>query len=110
MQSIATTDIVANPREYLNPDKKIVLISFARSGNSPESVAIVKLANEIIKDIYHIFITCNSEGQLAKIGKTDKQNCLLLLMPKEAYDKSFAMTSSFTCMLLSVLKIFSLNQ
>lgn len=56
VQSIATTDIVTNPREYLNPDEKTVLISFARSGNSPESVASVKLANEIVKDIYHILL------------------------------------------------------
>ena len=38
-QSIATTDIVAHPQTYLKKGVPTVLVSFARSGNSPESVA-----------------------------------------------------------------------
>ena len=42
--AIATTDIVANPLAYLHKEVPTVLVSFARSGNSPESVATVDLA------------------------------------------------------------------
>ena len=106
--SIATTDIVSNPENYLKKDEKVILISCARSGNSPESVATVKLADEIIDDVCHILITCNKDGKLA-INKKDDKKALVLLMPEESNDKGFAMTSSFTCMSLTGLLIFNLE-
>ena len=47
--AIATTDIVANPETYLKKDVATVLVSFARSGNSPESVATVDLAKALVE-------------------------------------------------------------
>ncbi|MGL4373470.1 MAG: SIS domain-containing protein [Turicibacter sp.] len=108
VRAIATTDIVANPLSYLSPDKPTLLISYARSGNSPESVAAVELANQLVKNIYHIVITCNEKGALAKMSHTDEKT-LLLLMPPETNDKSFAMTSSCTSMILTNLIIFNLE-
>ncbi|WMM23468.1 SIS domain-containing protein [Tissierella sp. MB52-C2] len=107
-EAIATTDIVDNPGLYLKKDIPTILVSFARSGNSPESVAAYNLANELVSDISHIFITCNSKGKLAEISK-DKENILLLTMPEESNDKGFAMTSSFSCMTLTSLLIFDLE-
>lgn len=104
-KSIATTDIVTNPEMYLKENKKVLLISFARSGDSPESVATVNLANKLVKNIYHLFITCNPEGHLAKIGKSD-ENTYTFLMPEGSNDKGFAMTSSLSCMLLTAILIF----
>lgn len=106
--SIATTDIVSNPENYLKKDEKVVLVSCARSGNSPESVATVKLADELVTDICHIVITCNKDGKLAE-NKKDDLKSLVLLMPEESNDKGFAMTSSFTCMSLTGLLIFNLK-
>lgn len=40
-ESIGTTDIVAEPEEYLIKEEPTLLVSFARSGNSPESLAAV---------------------------------------------------------------------
>lgn len=65
--SYATTDIVASPLDYLFPDEPTLLVSFARSGNSPESIAAVNLANQLVKDCYHLAITCAKEGQLAQL-------------------------------------------
>lgn len=98
-RAVATTDIVTHPEDYIIKDNPTLLISFARSGNSPESVAAVELANKVCKNIYHIFITCNPEGKLAKMKGND--NVLVFLLPPETDDKSLAMTSSFSCMLLS---------
>ena len=106
--SIATTDIVSNPENYLKKNEKVVLVSCARSGNSPESVATVKLADELVEDICHIVITCNKDGKLAENKKNDFKS-LVLLMPEESNDKGFAMTSSFTCMSLTGLLIFNLK-
>ena len=104
-QSAGTTDIVAAPLQYLNPDDTTILVSFARSGNSLESVAAVKLANQLIKNSYHITITCAKEGALAKAALGDERN-LLLLMPEDSNDKGFAMTGSFSCMTLTALLVF----
>mgnify|MGYP001386725126 FL=1 len=84
------------------------MVSFARSGNSPESIASYNLANKLVDDISHIFITCNAKGELSKISK-NKENVLLLLMPEESNDKGFAMTSSFSCMTLTALLIFDMG-
>ncbi len=64
-QSIGSTDIVATPKEYLIPDETTILVSFARSGNSPESLAAVKMANQLVNKIYHIVVTCAPDGLLA---------------------------------------------
>lgn len=107
-QAVATTDIVTNPGLYFKKQIPTLLVSFARSGNSPESVATYNLANDLIEDISHVFITCNKDGELAQISKS-KDNILLLLMPEESNDKGFAMTSSFSSMLLAALLIFDLD-
>ena len=98
--SIPTTDIVSMPEQYLDKETATILISCARSGNSPESVATVELADKMVKNIYHIFITCNSEGKLAKISEK-KDNKFLLLMPERTNDKGFAMTGSFSSMVVA---------
>jgi tagatose-6-phosphate ketose/aldose isomerase len=107
-ESIPTTDIVPNPQNYLH-DTPTLLISFARSGNSPESVAAFQLANQLVGNIYHIIITCNPEGQLAQQAR-QADNCLLLLMPPDSNDQGFAMTGSFTTMALASLLIFNLDR
>lgn len=104
-KSVATTDIVTNPNMYLKEDKKTLLISFARSGDSPESIATVNLANKLVKNIYHMYITCNPLGHLAKSAKNN-ENVYTFLMPEGSNDLAFAMTSSLSCMLLTALLIF----
>lgn len=103
--SLGTTDIVAAPKDYLLADEPTLLVSFARSGNSPESKATVKLANKVVKQVKHLVITCAAEGALAVTGKADA-NSLVVLMPELSNDKGFAMTGSFTCMTLAGLLFF----
>ena len=98
--SVPTTDIVSMPEQYLDADTDIILVSCARSGNSPESVAAVELADKLVKNIHHIFITCNKDGKLAKISETG-ENKYLLLMPERTNDKGFAMTGSFSSMVVA---------
>jgi len=104
-EAISTTDIVGNAKQYLIKDIPTLLISYGRSGNSPESVAAVELANQMVTNCYHLVITCNPEGSLA-LSAQNKKNVLSLLMPEGTLDQSFAMTSSFTSMLVSTLAIF----
>lgn len=104
VRSVATTDIITHAKYLLSPDKPLLLVSFARSGNSPESVGAVNLANKLCKNVAHVYITCNKNGELAKQA-AGKDNILLLLLPEETDDKSLAMTSSFSTMLLTCLML-----
>ena len=103
--AVATTDIVANPETYLKKDVATVLVSFARSGNSPESVATVDLAKALVDELYQVTITCAADGKLALQAHGDDCN-LLLLQPAASNDAGFAMTSSFTSMMLTALLVF----
>jgi len=105
LTSVPTTTLVSNPYQFLKSDIPTLLVSFARSGNSPESVASVELGEQIVKDFYQLTITCAKEGELAKRAKGDKNN-LLLLMPELSNDQGFAMTGSFSCMTLTALLVF----
>lgn len=107
-ESIPTTDIVSAPLDNLRSEDPTILVSFARSGNSPESVATVELAEKLIKNLYQITITCAPEGHLAKKAETEDAN-LLLLQPALSNDKGFAMTGSFSCMTLTAALIFDTN-
>lgn len=105
--AIATTDIVSNPQAFLFAERPTLLVSFARSGNSPESLACVNLASQCVKNIHHLIITCNEQGTLHLAAtKPNQHNSFSLLMPKDSNDKSFAMTSSFTVMTMAALNIF----
>ncbi|MGD8175657.1 SIS domain-containing protein [Marinimicrobium sp. ARAG 43.8] len=104
-ESVSTTDIVSNPMSYLEAGTPTLMVSFARSGNSPESVAAVRLADQAVKECYHLVVTCNKEGSLFQYCQ-DSERALAVLTPEETNDKSFAMTSSFTSMMLMAALVF----
>ncbi|MDE5908239.1 MAG: SIS domain-containing protein [Lachnospiraceae bacterium] len=108
VESVATTDIVANPQEVIERGVKTILVSFARSGNSPESIGAYQIMQENTEKIAHVIITCNKDGDLVSAAK-ENGNCFMLILPEETNDKGFAMTSSFSCMLLAALLFFDIE-
>ncbi|MBY8876152.1 SIS domain-containing protein [Actinacidiphila acidipaludis] len=102
VDAVATTDLVADPRGCLTEDVPTLLVSFARSGDSPESVAATDLAEQVLSEVHHLVITCNAQGSLA-VRHADRPASRVLLMPAASNDQGFAMTSSFTCMTLAAL-------
>jgi tagatose-6-phosphate ketose/aldose isomerase len=106
VEAIPTTDLVSAPYLYFEPATPTLLVSFGRSGDSPESVAALDLADQVVTDVHHLAITCNPQGALArKLGAGGKGRAILL--PEETNDRSFAMTSSFSCMLYAALAALS---
>ena len=105
LTSVPTTTLVSNPYQFYKSDRPTLLVSFARSGNSPESVASVELGKQIVTDFYQLTITCAKDGELAKRAQGDKDN-LVLLMPELSNDQGFAMTGSYSCMTLTALLVF----
>lgn len=107
VRAVPTTDLITHAEYLLDSERPLLLISFARSGNSPESVGAVNIANKLCKNVAHIYITCNKDGKLA--AESGKDNILLILLPEETDDKSLAMTSSFSTMLLTCLMLGHIN-
>jgi tagatose-6-phosphate ketose/aldose isomerase len=104
---VATTDLVAAPDGWLESGAPTLLVSFARSGNSPESVAALTLAEQSVPDCHHLIITCNREGELYRRGH-QSPHAHVVLLPEETNDRGFAMTSSFTGMMLAASLAFDL--
>ena len=105
VRAVHTTSLLTHPTAYLQRDRPTLLVSFGRSGSSPESVAAVELARECVDETRFLDITCNAEGELARRGK-DRADTCTLLMPPASCDRAFAMTSSLTCMSLAALAVF----
>ena len=105
VEAVPTTDLVAAPRFVFPSDVPTLLVSFARSGNSPESVAAVDLADAVLPQCRHLVITCNPDGALAAAARA-RANARLLVLPDRTNDRAFAMTSSFTTMLLVAARLF----
>lgn len=104
VEAVATTDIVSTPDMTLPGERPTLLVSFGRSGNSPESIAAVELAETRVARIFHLVITCNPNGELsARAGP----GTYVITLPEQTHDHGFAMTSSFTAMLYAALAVFT---
>jgi tagatose-6-phosphate ketose/aldose isomerase len=104
VDAVPTTDIVSCPQLHLRAEQPLLLVSFGRSGNSPESLQAVTLAESLVHDVRHLLVTCNADGAL---NRTQVRQAMTLLLPAETHDVSFAMTSSFSCMMYATLHAFS---
>jgi tagatose-6-phosphate ketose/aldose isomerase len=107
-KAVPSTEIVTHPLHYIPQNGPVLLISFARSGNSPESVAAAALAQEINPNTAHLIITCNADGNLSKAEFL--KNKYTLLLGEECNDKALAMTGSVTSMALAALLIADLDR
>ena len=104
VEAVPTTDLVSAPDLYFQADRPTLLVSFGRSGNSPESIAAVELADASLGTVRHLVITCNPEGALASSAGG---NAEVIVLPAATHDRGFAMTSSFTAMLYAALAVFT---
>ncbi|MEO8416322.1 MAG: SIS domain-containing protein [Ginsengibacter sp.] len=102
VKAIATTDLVTHPENFFDKTTPTLIVHFARSGDSPESVATFELAEKFTDMLYHLVITCNRDGKLAKMA-SETANSFVFLLPEETNDQALAMTSSFTSMTLAGL-------
>jgi tagatose-6-phosphate ketose/aldose isomerase len=77
-----------------------LLVSIARSGDSPESVGAVDAVLANAPGWRHLVITCNAQGRLATRYVNESRVEVIVLDPR-TNDRSLVMTSSFTNMLLA---------
>jgi tagatose-6-phosphate ketose/aldose isomerase len=105
VEAIPSTEIIMDPESSL-PRENFILVSFARSGDSPEGNAVVDIAERIRPScVRHIVITCNPMGGLAYAVREIGKRGMVIVLPEGTNDKGLAMTASFTSMALAGLML-----
>ncbi|GAB2569724.1 SIS domain-containing protein [Dyella jejuensis] len=98
VQAIAAGTLLTHWRSVLPPGPGL-LISVARSGDSPESASVVNALLAEAPAWRHLVITCNAHGKLATHYRNEPRVTALVL-DERTNDRSLVMTSSFTNLLL----------
>ena len=100
VESVSGGTLLIHGAKALPNDRPGLLVSLARSGNSPESTGAVKILLESEPAYRHLIITCNEAGSLARTWR-DHKDVLVVALPPETNDESLVMTSSFTNLTLA---------
>ena len=98
--ALPSTDLLTNQQEWIVEGQRYLYIWFSRSGNSPESIAILERTILENPSIQHIVITCNREGLLASAERTHRR-VLPIVLDEAVNDRGLAMTSSFSNMVIA---------
>lgn len=97
--AVSSTDLLTHPDEWLVPGRSYLWISFSRSGESPEGIAVVERALKNHPGIQHLIVTCNAQARMLRLTAGRKQ-ALGIALPDEVHDHGLAMTSSFSNMVV----------
>ena len=99
--AIPSTTLLTEFEEFHAPGRQYLWISFSRSGESPEGVALLDRALGRHREIHHLVITCNPQGPMAQLCAPHPDRALALVLDDAVNDRGLAMTSSFSNMLLA---------
>ncbi|MEE9386983.1 MAG: SIS domain-containing protein [Paracoccaceae bacterium] len=103
IRAVSSTDLVSCPQNFIRSDLRPLIISFGRSGNSAESIATLEILDQLAPDAPRLNITCNGDSALATRPASGPQRVITL--PAKCHDAGFAMTSSYSTMLLTALML-----
>ena len=98
---IPSTTLLTEFEEFHRPGREYLWISFSRSGESPEGVALLEQALDRHRDIRHLVITCNPQGPMAQLCLRHPDRAVALVLDDAVNDRGLAMTSSFSNMVLA---------
>ncbi len=106
-KAIPTTDLLLQSAEEIQIAASTVtdggfLVSLARSGDSPESAAVVEKFQRYFPAVQHLAIVCNAEGRLAKLPGVHS-----ICLDPRTNDRSLAMTGSFSNLVLGGLALMA---
>lgn len=107
VRAVPSTDLVARPGDYLRPGLRPLVVSFGRSGNSSETLGTLDLLDRDCPAADRLNITCNASSALATRGHPGPGAQKVIVLPDACHDQGFAMTSSYTTMLLTALACLS---
>ena len=98
---VPSTTLLTDFEDFHPAGREYLWISFSRSGDSPEGVALLQRALDHDRAIRHVVITCNRQGQMAQICSRYEGRALAVILDDAVNDRGLAMTSSFTNMILA---------
>jgi tagatose-6-phosphate ketose/aldose isomerase len=96
---VPSTDLLTHMDDLMTPRRSCLCVSFSRSGNTAEGVAVLEKLGEVRPDIHHLVISCNAESRMIR-DNADKPRVLAIALDDAVNDRGLAMTSSFSNMLL----------
>jgi tagatose-6-phosphate ketose/aldose isomerase len=99
--AVPSTDLVTNFDDLVFPDRPYLWISFSRSGESSEGVAILEAVIERWPNVRHLLVTCNRAGRMAAVCEETPDRAFVVALDDAANDRGLAMTSSFTNMVVA---------
>jgi len=99
--ALPSTTLLTEFDEYHRAGREYLWISFSRSGESPEGVALLERALSRHREIHHLVITCNPQGPMAQLCARHPDRAFALVLDDAVNDRGLAMTSSFSNMLLA---------
>jgi tagatose-6-phosphate ketose/aldose isomerase len=99
VMAVASTDLLAGRDELVLEGRNYLWISFSRSGDSPEGVAVLQHALAAYSTVKHLVVSCNSSGRMVELARGNG-NAMAVVLDDVVNDRSLAMTSSFTNMLI----------
>jgi tagatose-6-phosphate ketose/aldose isomerase len=97
---VASTSLLTDFADYVLPERRYLWISFSRSGDSPEGVAVLERALAESPNVSHLLVSCNLAGRMVQATE-GRANCLTIMLDDVTNDRGLAMTSSFTNMVLT---------
>jgi tagatose-6-phosphate ketose/aldose isomerase len=100
VRAVASTDLLTGMDERLGPEESALCISFSRSGDSSEGVAVIEEMMHRFRQVAHLVVTCNADGAMAKLAQGHPQ-CYALVLDPATNDRGLAMTSSFSNMVVA---------
>ncbi|MEW5975140.1 MAG: SIS domain-containing protein [Acidobacteriota bacterium] len=98
--AIASTNLLTHLDSFVIAGNKYLCVSFSRSGDSPEGVAVVERLLDCYTNVFHLVVTCSEQGALARRYSGHPGVCCLVL-DKATNDKGLAMTSSYSNMVVA---------
>ena len=99
-ESIGGGTLLTYGGQALGPLRPGLVVSLARSGDSPESVGTLSLLLESEPELRHLILTCNAQGSLARSHREDAR-VEVVTLDARTNDCSLVMTSSFTNLVLA---------
>jgi D-galactosamine 6-phosphate deaminase/isomerase len=101
VSAVPSTDLLTNIEDSVFPNRPYLWISFSRSGDSSEGLAVLEAAIARYPEVRHLLVTCNRQGRMAAVCEKTPGRAFVLALDDSANDRGLAMTSSYTNMVVA---------
>ena len=99
--AVPSTDLLTNLEDLIFLERKYLWISFSRSGDSSEGLAVLSAAIEKYPNVRHLLVTCNEKSGMAEMCASVPDRAFILALDDSVNDRGLAMTSSYSNMVIA---------